>query len=252
MYAKSSNTYSKTSSRGNAGREAEKYCSACFKAGKDKSTYTSHYVKSVPGPKGIIVCPTILSASCKYCGESGHWANEKHCPAMRSDIKNKTEFVRVESRKSAGFSSNSKIENNENRRGGFSSLCDSSSDSEDEKVITGVKRARFENLPVVSAVVPVKASLPKAGVSWAAMASSLPVKPEEKTVDSARYYYTGKDDTNGSDEEKQKEAFKIINERRREAFSRIQLGLSWTDKMYDSSDDEEEEDEDERVDRSAW
>jgi len=67
------------------------YCDICFKKGLPKEAYQSHYPKS----NGVTTCPTILAAQCRYCGLSGHWANEKYCQAMRADNE---EFARKEKR----------------------------------------------------------------------------------------------------------------------------------------------------------
>jgi len=64
-------------------KNSQKFCNVCHKAGKSEKEYTSHYIKSVPGPNGIVVCPTILSSECTFCFKLGHWANEEHCPALR-------------------------------------------------------------------------------------------------------------------------------------------------------------------------
>uniref|UniRef100_A0A6C0HYK9 Nanos-type domain-containing protein n=1 Tax=viral metagenome TaxID=1070528 RepID=A0A6C0HYK9_9ZZZZ len=61
----------------------KKFCGVCKKAGKSEKEYTSHFTRSVPGPKGIIVCPTILLAECSFCHQRGHWANEDFCPALK-------------------------------------------------------------------------------------------------------------------------------------------------------------------------
>jgi hypothetical protein len=63
-------------------QEQKKFCSVCKKAGKSEREYTSHYTKSVPGPKGIPTCPIILSSECTFCHQKGHWASEDHCPAL--------------------------------------------------------------------------------------------------------------------------------------------------------------------------
>ena len=44
------------------------------------SEYTSHYPKDQPGPKGRVICPTILSTECSYCHAIGHAKN--HCPKL--------------------------------------------------------------------------------------------------------------------------------------------------------------------------
>ena len=53
------------------------YCGVCFKAGKDKSVYTSHWTRENSNPDSPIVCPLILSTVCGYCKETGH--SIKYC-----------------------------------------------------------------------------------------------------------------------------------------------------------------------------
>lgn len=48
------------------------YCKVCHDAGLSDAEYTSHYVKSDLGPKGKVVCPTLLKQNCRYCLEIGH------------------------------------------------------------------------------------------------------------------------------------------------------------------------------------
>ena len=48
------------------------YCKVCHDAGKCIEDYTSHWVKTKPGPDGVVVCPTLLAQECRYCHESGH------------------------------------------------------------------------------------------------------------------------------------------------------------------------------------
>ena len=48
------------------------YCKVCFDAGKSETEYTSHYLRSAPGPDGKLVCPTLLNQSCLTCGQRGH------------------------------------------------------------------------------------------------------------------------------------------------------------------------------------
>jgi len=56
------------------------FCAVCKNAGKSEYEYTNHYTKSVPGPTGVVVCPTILSAECSYCHKTGHFKNA--CPIL--------------------------------------------------------------------------------------------------------------------------------------------------------------------------
>jgi len=55
-----------------ARKKGKPFCKVCFDAGKPESSYTSHYVKSAPGPTGKLVCPTLLNQSCLTCGHTGH------------------------------------------------------------------------------------------------------------------------------------------------------------------------------------
>lgn len=48
------------------------FCKVCFDAGKPEKDYTSHYVKSAPGPNGKLACPTLLNQACLNCGRPGH------------------------------------------------------------------------------------------------------------------------------------------------------------------------------------
>jgi len=60
------------------------FCKVCHDAGKSEKEYTSHYVRSEPGPNGKVVCPTLLSQECGYCGACGH--TPKFCQVL---VKNK-------------------------------------------------------------------------------------------------------------------------------------------------------------------
>lgn len=55
-----------------ARKKGKPFCKVCFDAGKPESEYTSHYLKSSPGPTGKLVCPTLLNQSCLTCGNCGH------------------------------------------------------------------------------------------------------------------------------------------------------------------------------------
>jgi hypothetical protein len=58
------------------------FCKVCFDAKKSKDEYTSHWVKSQPGPKGVVVCPYLLSLDCRYCKGKGH--TPRGCPVLRA------------------------------------------------------------------------------------------------------------------------------------------------------------------------
>ena len=59
------------------------FCSVCMQAGKPKSEYSTHYTMSEPGPRGVVVCPYLLSLECRYCHELGH--TPKYCPKAKSN-----------------------------------------------------------------------------------------------------------------------------------------------------------------------
>ena len=53
-------------------KKGKAFCKVCFDAGKTEAEYTSHYLKSAPGPDGKLVCPTLLNQACLTCGQKGH------------------------------------------------------------------------------------------------------------------------------------------------------------------------------------
>jgi hypothetical protein len=64
-----------------AAAAAKPFCKVCKDAGKPESEYTSHFVKDIPGPKGKVVCPTLLSQACRICNETGHTSS--YCSKYR-------------------------------------------------------------------------------------------------------------------------------------------------------------------------
>ena len=81
-----------------ARKKGKPFCKVCFDAKKSESEYTSHYLKSAPGPHGKVVCPTLLNQSCLTCGQPGHTSSycdkrthphpqpkcKPKCPAMNA------------------------------------------------------------------------------------------------------------------------------------------------------------------------
>ena len=61
------------------------FCKVCYDTGKSESQYTSHFVKDIPGPKGVVVCPTLLSLECRYCKKIGHTVSR--CPLVHEKRK---------------------------------------------------------------------------------------------------------------------------------------------------------------------
>jgi hypothetical protein len=94
--------------------QVKPFCKVCHDAGKSVAEYTSHFVRSVPGPKGKVICPTLLSQGCTYCHKNGHTV--KFCSELKkrnkqfnrnqrrndyTNIKTKTEVKSL--KKAAGF-----------------------------------------------------------------------------------------------------------------------------------------------------
>lgn len=65
------------------------FCKVCQDSGKSEAEYTSHFVKSEPGPKGVVVCPTLLAVVCTYCNGKAHTV--KYCKELEKN-KNKKEY----------------------------------------------------------------------------------------------------------------------------------------------------------------
>ena len=218
------------------------YCDVCFKKGMPPSQYQSHYPKSSPGPNGIVTCPTILAAKCNYCGKSGHWANEKYCPALRRDNKVKV----CESR--SGFTplNEKKIEKkNEMVVKNRFAVLDLDEDIEEKSTMKATESG-FASGPSPSVVKPVAIDTSKP--TWASMAKKPPViRPVEKIDDAkgltvltlgnvvAASVSTSKTILS---EEARQEAYKIIAERKASG-----QYCNWA--MSDSDSDEEDADNDE-------
>jgi len=69
------------------------FCKVCHDSGKTEAEYTSHFVKSEPGTKGKVVCPTLLGQGCSYCHETGHTVS--YCQVLKQNNKNKAKVERV-------------------------------------------------------------------------------------------------------------------------------------------------------------
>jgi hypothetical protein len=54
------------------------YCKVCKSAGKPESVSKTHNVRN---DKGVVVCSTLMSQSCKYCKEKGH--TPKYCTKLQ-------------------------------------------------------------------------------------------------------------------------------------------------------------------------
>ena len=71
--------------------KGKSFCKVCFDAGKPESSYTSHYLKSSPGPDGKLVCPTLLNQSCLTCGQTGHTSS--YCTERNGTERNEVQMT---------------------------------------------------------------------------------------------------------------------------------------------------------------
>lgn len=172
----SATAYSRSNEK--KGTPQKKFCGVCHKKGLAESIYTSHFTKSLPGDKGIITCPTILNASCSFCGEKGHWANEKFCRAMRADIKDRSRTHYV---------SNIPVRTptvNHSSNNLFANLDADGEDIIPQKITQPRPHLRPHLRPKpVTSIAPLPT--PVSGISWASMASrpaSLSFKHLEKPI----------------------------------------------------------------------
>ena len=164
--------------------KTSKFCKFCKSAGKSHSEYTSHYPKDQPGPKGKVICPTILSTECSYCHAIGHAKN--HCPKL--NMKNNTfkYCVRVNKR----VSSNNHMKSNRNMKMKFNNGC--YAPKKREKMVKPIAFQNRYSMLMEADIVKDTVALPtttkpikKATGSWAKPLSS--VVKEEKPFMVAKY-----------------------------------------------------------------
>jgi hypothetical protein len=72
-----------------AERKKKPFCKVCFDAGKSEQLYTSHYLKSSPGPDGKVICQTLLNQVCLTCGQNGHTSSYCHEPSVNKKLAKK-------------------------------------------------------------------------------------------------------------------------------------------------------------------
>ena len=112
-------------------KEVKKHCPVCEKAGLPARVFTSHFTKSVPGPKGIITCPTILNNECSFCFNRGHLKSA--CPAIAANAKQEKKLAYEERRSQQAKEIKTKeikTKKYQNRFGEYES-----SDSDEEKIV---------------------------------------------------------------------------------------------------------------------
>ena len=206
------------------------YCDTCYRKGLSEKEYTSHYTKSEPGPRGVVVCPTILNAVCKACGMKGHWASEKFCSVVRREARQKDRMEQDQKRTAAAKPVAKKTTTNV-----YAALMD----DEGEAVDVAPPVASLRSVAALRSVAS------HTGPSWADMAAKPAVlvpKVEEPSPLTPLKFHTVYYDSKETKYEPlmtdaEREAYKIMNERK--AAGCFAKRNSW----LDLSDDEEEEEE---------
>jgi hypothetical protein len=139
-----------------AANKPKPFCPVCQAAGKSEKEYTSHFVKSEPGPNGKVVCPTLLSQVCRYCDKPGHTAG--YCPIIAENkvreekeqkIKTRQEVIdKREAEKAAP-----KVVEKKKPVNMFAALDDSSSDTDKEVKRIAKKNKKSKVVPVAAVAV---------------------------------------------------------------------------------------------------
>lgn len=88
------NRSSVAAANANASAYKKPLCKVCQDAGKPENVYTSHFVRSAPGPNGKVVCPTLLSQECRYCCGRGHTV--KFCTVLEKNKKAESLLLKKE------------------------------------------------------------------------------------------------------------------------------------------------------------
>jgi len=212
------------------------YCDTCYRKGLSEKEYTSHYTKSEPGPRGVVVCPTILNTVCRACGGKGHWASEKFCPLMRREAKEDRRYNERKEREQKVAAKPLAKKTTENL---YAALMD----DEGEAVVALTPMPTPTPTPTPVVVAPVVRS----GPSWADMAKKPAVlipKEEPSPLTQLKFHTVYYDSKETKYEplmtDSEREAFKIMMERQAAGYF-DKARVSW----LDLSDDEEEEEEEE-------
>jgi len=163
-----------------------KFCGICKAVGKSEEEYSSHFTKSEPGPKGVVICPLILSSVCKCCSKQGHFAD--HCPKRdtnasdKKKVNAKTVHLEIRIKPKPNSSTAAKSSGSNNR---FLLLRDLDDDDvqQSEPVVTGPAKKTFASV-LASAPSPMKKHV-SVSVSSSEVRSIpfLPNKPRRSWVD---------------------------------------------------------------------
>lgn len=136
---------------------AKAYCKVCADSKKPESIFTSHNVRD---PKtNVVLCPTLLSQKCNYCGQNGHTTS--HCKSKQKD-------ARIEERETKLAKTKAQTDtSNKSRKTGFAALESDSDDDDTDEV---------EEYPQVSQCAPSLAKPALVGYAAALQKEPTPTK----------------------------------------------------------------------------
>lgn len=127
------------------------FCKVCHDAGKSEKEYTSHFVKSEPGPNGKVVCPTLLAQECRYCFANGHTAG--YCPAIAAKKKDEEKALKMASRKEVVDKKPLPKLVEKKSKNPFDLLGDSSDSDTDEKVSKKVTKKAAKSTTISAPII---------------------------------------------------------------------------------------------------
>ena len=82
------------STRSSSRTKFSKFCKFCFDLGLPPSKYESHFVRDIPGPKGVVICPEIKKLVCRECKGRGHTGSR--CPRRRANVSVPRKIVKTD------------------------------------------------------------------------------------------------------------------------------------------------------------
>lgn len=145
--------------------QRKSYCKVCHDAGKSEEMYTSHYVRSEPGPNGKVVCPTLLAIECKYCFKQGHTAS--HCQEI---AKNNKMAAKTEAKKNYRENKEEVKKSNKKNKNNLFDLLNEEDEVVKNKNEKNEKKIVKEEFPALSYKKLVPTTSPLATLSYASIA----------------------------------------------------------------------------------
>jgi hypothetical protein len=142
---------------------AAAFCKVCHDAGKSIEVYTSHFVKSIPGPKGIVICPTLLGQACTFCLKSGHTVS--YCLELKKRNSARARNQKREEYNDSQSNTSQAVHQPKQSVNKFAALY------EDAEVTVAVKPTVVEAFPLLCQQSATAVAQPKKMFSYASMAS---------------------------------------------------------------------------------